>query len=574
MASQHARYDSSSSPHITLYLRGGANLHTFIMMNLRGIILLFLVLCGTVFGTCANDYYHHLDELISRHDALVASKKAAINNIKKTLPSPSNDPATLNREYDINNTLYREYLEFQNDSAQKYARRNIDIAKRLGDSSKITDSHLNLMHLLNKAYLLDEVETLVDDIDTTSMNKDQKLFYYKILSDMCMFRMEFNKGSDYEKSYQHRLTNYRLKIATLSEPGSERHTLYQANYLNDTGKTRDAIALLENMLKHYHSGDRTFSVITSTLAYYYSLLGDTDKQKQLLAMSAASDIEGCIMENSALRQLADRLFDEGDIDRAYRYINISVADANFYGTRLRNVQASQLVPRIINAYQEKQEKNQRHMLGFIIALSALALLLVAGFIGTTLLYRRYRHLSESRKVINDRLNSTVEELEATNQQLQERDKIKEQYLGRFLTFSSALIDKNEKQRKVMNRLAMQDRLKELKAQLKSPHFDYENATLFYQNFDSAFLTIYPDFIEAVNNLLVQGQQIEPKEGEQLTRELRILALLRLGITDNKEIASILRASIATIYTYRSRLKARAKSKDTFEDDIKHIQALA
>lgn len=543
-------------------------------MKLRGIILLFLALCGTVLGTCANDYYGHLDELISRHDALVASKKAAIEKVKNTLPAPSTNPAVLNKEYDINNTLYREYLEFQNDSAQKYARRNINIAKQLGDSSKVTDSRLNLMHLLNKAYLLDEAETLVHDIDTTIMSKEQKLFYYKILSDMCMFRMEFNMGSSYEKLYQQRLTDYRLKISTLSEPGSERNRLYHANYLNDTGKTREAIALLEDMLKEYNSGDRTYSVITSTLAFYYSLLGDHEKQKQLLAMSAASDIEGCIMENSALRQLADILFDEGDIDRAYRYINISVADANFYGTRLRNVQASQLVPRIINAYQEKQEHNYRTLRNFIIALSVLALLLVAGFIGTTLLYRRYRRLSDSRKRINDRLNSTVEQLETTNQQLQERDKIKEQYLGRFLTFSSALIDKNETQRKAMNRLAMEDNLKELKSQLKSPHFDYENATLFYQNFDSAFLNIYPNFIEAVNNLLEQDQCIEPKEGEQLTRELRILALIRLGITDNKEIASILRASIATIYTYRSRLKARAKNKDTFEDDIKRIQALS
>ncbi len=550
------------------------NLYFCTMMYLRGIILLISALCGTFLEICANDYYDHLDELISRHDALVASKKAAIEKVKNTLPAPSTNPAVLNNEYDINNTLYKEYLEFQNDSAQKYVRRNIDIAKLLGDNSKVTDSRLNLMHLLNKAYLLDEAETLVHDIDTTSMSKEQQLFYYKILSDMCMFRMEFNMGSSYEKLYQQRLTDYRLKIATLSEPGSERNRLYQANYLNDTGKTREAIALLEEMLKEYHSGDRTYSVITSTLAFYYSLLGDHEKQKQLLAMSAASDIEGCIMENSALRQLADLLFDEGDIDRAYRYINISVSDANFYGTRLRNVQASQLVPRIINAYQEKQEHNYRTLRNFIIALSVLALLLVAGFIGTTLLYRRYRRLSESRKVINDRLNSTVEQLESTNQQLQERDKIKEQYLGRFLTFSSALIDKNETQRKAMNRLAMEDNLKELKSQLKSPHFDYENATLFYQNFDSAFLNIYPNFIDAVNSLLVQGQQIEPKEGEQLTRELRILALIRLGITDNKEIASILRASIATIYTYRSRLKARAKSKDTFEDDIKRIQALS
>ena len=282
-------------------------------------------------------------------------------------------------------------------------------------------------------------------------------------------------------------------------------------------------------------------------------------------------MEGCIMENSALRQLAELLFDDGDIDRAYRYINRSVADANYYGTRLRNVQASQLVPRIISAYQAKQENNYRNMRNLIIALSVLAALLVAGVLAMALLYKRYRRLSESRKRINDRLNDTVGELASTNEQLLERNKIKEQYLGRFLTFSSFLIDKNELRRKAMNRLAMEDRLKELKSQLKSPHFDYENAKLFYENFDSAFINIYPNFIDEVNNLLTPEAQIEPKEGEKLTRELRILALIRLGITDNKEIASILRSSIATIYTYRSRLKSRAKNKDTFEDDVKQIQ---
>ena len=531
--------------------------------------MIFLLWTGI--ATASTDgAFSRLDNLIASHDRNIASKEKTISNIKKKL----NRNISLEKEYEINNELYNAYVEFQNDSAQNYMRRNIQIAKNLGDNDKSTESTLNLMHLLTKAYLLDEVDNMAQNIDTTLLTQTQKSYFYKILSDTYLFKLEFHKGSVYEKQLQETLTTLRSRIAALAPEGSERHLLYQANYLNDTGKTAEAIALLEKMLTNYHSGERTFSVITSSLAFYYSRLGKRDKQKELLAMSAASDLEGCIMENSALRQLADLLFDEGDIDRAYQYINISVSDANFYGTRLRNVQASQLVPRIIKAYQEKQEKNQRNMRNFIIALSVLAIMLVAGIIGTTLLYRRYRRLSDSRKVINDKLNDTVGKLESTNQQLQERDKIKEQYLGRFLTFSSSLIDKNETQRKALNRLAMEDKTKELKAQLKSPHLDYENATLFYQNFDSAFLNIYPSFIEEVNNLLEPGDAIDTKDEHQLTRELRILALIRLGITDNKEIASILRASIATVYTYRSRLKARAINKDTFEDDIKHIHALS
>lgn len=538
------------------------------MITIRRISLTVMMLWTLVATASTSNPFMRLDSLIINRGAIVNAKLVSIDMVKHKL-GPN---VGLSREYDINNELYQAYVEFQNDSAQKYVRRNLEIAKQLGDGDKVNESTLNLMHLLTKAYLLDETQSLAATLDTVSMSNDDKLYYYKILSDISLFKLEFLDGTSYESQYQEQLTMLRNRIAALAPEGSERQLLYRANYLNDTGKTAEAIAMLEEMLKKYHSGDRTFSVITSSLAFYYSRQGNRDKQKELLALSAASDIEGCIMENSALRQLSDLLFDEGDIDRAYRYINRSVADATYYGTRLRNVQASQLVPRIIEAYQAKQEKNYRSMRNLIIALSVLALLLVAGITGTGLLYRRYRRLSDSLGRINDRLNDTVIQLESTNQQLQERDKIKEQYLGRFLTFSSSLIDKNETQRKALNRLAMEGRLKELKSQLKSPNFDYENATLFYQNFDSAFLNIYPNFIEAVNSLLEPEQHLEPKEGEQLTRELRILALIRLGITHNKEIASILRASIATIYTYRSRLKARAKRKDTFEDDIKRIQA--
>lgn len=526
------------------------------MMKVRVIFL--LLYCAVVMPLWASSSgaYNRLDSLINVHGKLVAAKTQNIEALKRARHANM----ALDEEYEINNRLYKEYVEFQNDSAQKYVRRNIEISQSLGDDVRLMDSRLKLMHILTKAYMPEGSERLSTLLDTTAMTSEQKLDFYKYLSDIYLFKLEFYTGSVYEKEYRNQLARYHGFIANLAQDGSEIQLLNRASYLDDIGKTKEAIALLEKMLMHYRSGEHTFSVITSTLAYYYGKLGDSDKPKQLLAMSAASDIEGCIMENSALRQLADMLFDEGDIDRAYRYINLSVADATFYGTRLRNVQASQLVPRIISAYQSEQESNYRQLLLMILALSVLAVLLVAGVIALTMLYKRYQRLSESRKAINDELHDTVE-------QLRERDKIKEQYLGRFLTFSSMLIDKIEQQRKNMNRLAMEDKTRELKAQLKSPQLYYENAKLFYQNFDSAFLNIYPNFIKEVNYLLVPEERIEPKEDEQLTRELRILALIRLGITSNKEIASILRASIATVYTYRSRLKARAKNKDSFEEDV-------
>ena len=77
---------------------------------------------------------------------------------------------------------------------------------------------------------------------------------------------------------------------------------------------------------------------------------------------------------------------------------------------------------------------------------------------------------------------------------------------------------------------------------------------FYEMFDNAFLQLYPRFVEEFNELLKPGSRIELKKGERLNTELRIFALIRLGINDSSRIASLLRYSVNTIYNYRARIK--------------------
>ena len=121
---------------------------------------------------------------------------------------------------------------------------------------------------------------------------------------------------------------------------------------------------------------------------------------------------------------------------------------------------------------------------------------------------------------------------------------------------------------MLNRLARDRKLEDLYAELKSNTALNEGIRLFHQNFDTAFLNIYPRFVEEVNRLLTPENRFEVSgDAKKLSTELRVLALIRLGINDNQRIADILRSSITTIYTYRSKLKAKAVSKDTFEDDV-------
>ena len=317
---------------------------------------------------------------------------------------------------------------------------------------------------------------------------------------------------------------------------------------------------------NYHSGERIYSIITSTMAFHYSQMGDTLRQMEYLIKSAESDLDGCIRENTAMRTIADRLFDEGDIDRAYRYMRVAVDDANFYGTRLRNIQASHIVPKILDAYQTKQEQSHRNILWLLGLISVIAQLL-----------KRYRRLNEQKRTINEQLRQvnaqlgvTVDQLHESNGLLREREKLKEEYIARFLTLSSRFIDRGEEQRKALYRLYRDRKTEDLARELRSTHHGSENAQLFYENFDNAFLNIYPTFVDEVNKLLQEGGKIEVKPGKRLTTESRVLALIRIGITDNQSIANILRASLTTIYTYRSKLKARAIDKDSFEDSVKAV----
>jgi hypothetical protein len=174
--------------------------------------------------------------------------------------------------------------------------------------------------------------------------------------------------------------------------------------------------------------------------------------------------------------------------------------------------------------------------------------------------------------MNAELSLHNEEIERMNNQMKESNRIKDEYIGRFLELSSNLILKNEERSKVLNRLARDRKLELLYGELKSQKPLNESVHLFHQNFDTAFLNIYPTFISEVNQLLTEDNPFEVhEEACKLTTELRILALIRLNITDNQKIADILQSSITTIYTYRSKLKSRAKSKATFEDDVRRIE---
>ena len=539
-------------------------------------ILVAMVMAGVLVALAVDGggRFQRLDSLIVAQPQIVAAKEARLTQLKSDLGKET----TAHARYAALKRLYEEYSAYQYDSAYAYVSQCLRLAESIGDESLINESRLNLAHILSTACLMDKARQTLNQIDTTSLSADQLVVYHRTLTDLLIYQAEYMQGTQYAEEYVQQLVQVRRAAIAINVPHDNiNYQITQAECFSDDKQPQRAIELLSKLMGNYHSGERMYSIITSTMSFYYSQLGDKEHQMEYLIKSAESDLEGCIRENTSLRAIADRLFDEGDIDRAYRYMRVAVDDANFYGTRLRNIQASRIVPKILSAYQTKQEQGHRKMMWLLGVISVIALLLVGGVIAIYQLLKRYRRLNEQKKAINEelrhvntQLGETVEELHEANGMLQEREQLKEQYIARFLALSSRFIDRGEEQRKALYRLYRDRKTEDLVRELKSTNFGNENARLFYENFDNAFLNIYPTFVDEVNKLLQEDGKIEVKQGKRLTTESRVLALIRIGITDNQSIAAILRASLTTIYTYRSKLKARAISKDDFEAQVKAI----
>lgn len=529
-----------------------------------GILLLF-VFPVYLHGQDEATLFKRLDSLLVAQPEITKAKEARISKIKERLNVPH---LTARQEYDINENLYQEYMAFKCDFAYKYATRNRQIARDNGWWQEYNASTLEQVHILSVMALFDNAEQSLKTIRMDAMTtREDSLAYYVCYSDLHLFGAEFTEGTPFYTSNLKAAQEGRKQAIRLASPNSITGVTNIAIFLVYNKHFDEAIHLLTTFMKSGPKiGTRDYSILTSDLAHFYFYKNDNKMRKHYLLLSAISDVQGAIRENNSLRNLASLLMDEGDYDRAYRYINVSINDALFYGTRLRNVQTVKLEPKIIKAYHRAQIKNRNTLMIVTIIISVITVLLVIALFLLLRYLHRYHHTTHIVEEVNSKLNDTVGQLRLANKQLQENGQIKEQYLSRFMELASSLIDRHEERRKQANRLAREHKMEELFALLKSSAKTTEDAKLFYSNFDKAFLNIYPHFPDAVNALMLPESKFIVKDNS-LNTELRILALLRLGITDNNRIAAILRSSITTIYTYRSKMKARSKAKDDFESKL-------
>ena len=531
-------------------------------MNIRaGIIGICFFLPFTLYGQRerADSLLQELDRTIELRDIYILQKQHTIDSLGALTRAPGLSDRAL---YELNNALVSEYGSFRYDSTMFYLRRSQELAARIGDRVLQNDAKLRLSFALTNGGLYMRSTEVLHSIDPDRLSTVERLQYYKSFERVYYHLSLYAGESYYAAGYAAQARRYLDTMALLAPVGSgDAMSIAARRFVAERNYTA-AKQLLQEYLASVPYPSHDYAIIAATLAQVYQAAPEGDMQEIYLIRSAICDLRTAVRENESLFGLAQLLMDRGDVDRAWRYCRLSMDDANFYNSRLRRIEIAKSMPLIERAYQIRIDEQHRRLRRYTVWLGLLSTVLL---LGLAVVLHQMQALRRARRSIG-RVNA---ELSKLNGALVESTQIKEEYIGYFMRLSSDYIDKMERfQSSALNRLNA-GKMDELKALVRSSLIDHEIRE-FYQNFDRVFLMIFPDFVSGFNALLRPEERIVVPRDELLTTELRIFALVRLGIHDSSQIAKFLRYSANTVYTYRTKVKNKAIDRANFERDLMSI----
>ena len=544
---------------------------------MKKVILIFvtIVLSGLLYAKdnkSTDALLREIDGIIKNRQTYGAEKEARIADLKKLLVEAASDE----QRYGFCGRLFDEYRAYNLDSSFVYAQRKEELAHRLNKLDYLDDSAMNMAEVMGTTGMYKEALELLGKIDKKTLPDYLYGYYYHLYRTIYGLMGDYAVTEKAKKEYYRMTDLYRDSLLQINASDSLGHALVMADKYIVHARYDEAIDMLMEYYSKPSLDDHAQAMITYTISEGCRLKGDKQGQKHYLALSAIADLKSAVKEYVSLRKLASLVYEAGDIDRAYNYLKCSLEDATLCNARLRTLEISQVFPIIDQAYQLKTKRQQQEMKVSLICISLLSVfLLVAIFF----VYKQMKKVAAARREVvdtntllqelNEELHDSNSQLKEMNHTLSEANYIKEEYIGRYMDQCSTYLDKMDLYRRSLNKIAAAGRVEELYKAIKSSQFLDEELKEFYANFDVTFLQLFPSFVEEFNALLPEPMQ--PKPGEQLNTELRIFALIRLGITDSTKIAQFLRYSVTTIYNYRTRVRNKAVGeRDEFEAKVMQI----
>lgn len=525
-----------------------------------------------------------LDSLIELRPQFQEKKEKDIKEAKKKLRRL---PIASAERYELNKEIQQLYRGYICDSLIYYIYENIKLSNRLKDRDKTLESEMSLAIYLAKSGMYLEALVLMDSVNRAEVGDKLLDLYYRAYN--LIYRQKAYISKDKvlaAKVFDPLAKVYQDSLLAVVDSGSAiYYDVYMQKYM-DEKKFAEALELSQDRLTSLAPEDREYAGIWYNVGDIKNNIGDKDSFFEAMLNSAIEDMKHCIKDHASLHRIARTLYEWDEVSRAAYYIQICMEDVYFYNANLRSLQIAKTLPVVTQAYEKKNQTyittlRMRVIVIFVLLFLCVGILVVV-VVQKNKLSRMHRKLQESNDGLNalsKKLADVNVHLNEVNNNLVENNCIKENYVAHFIRLSSAYIDKNQKFRLDVNKALRKGKIEEALRMTLNAGVDDEDLEEFYANFDEAFLSIFPHFIEEYNKLMADGNQIvltdKQKERKTLTSELRVFALIRLGFNDSATIAQMLRYSINTIYNIRSKAKNKAVvSKDSFELLIMKIGMLS
>lgn len=541
-------------------------------LSLRYFLFFIAVLCQFTLASGRDVYnvdslYDELDALIVRRPEIIAQKEQKLNDLRRTYqeaPSPE-------QRFTLAQTLFSEYQWFQSDSTLHYALLLEDIAHELGDISYLNEARILQALSYRREGIFNESVDILRAIDVHDLTREQTLRYYQVRSYVYSGLMA------YTDSNQHIRDNYCAvaceSFDSICAMTSEDSFMHEETHLKrqlHSNPNSVSPQQLINLLSGYDIVKHHASVIYSQAAWLARYQSDYEMAKYYYAQSVIWDIETSTRETTSALALAELLFQEGDIERAWRYVKLAQNDARTFGSKIRLTQTSPVTAVISQAHDLKMKDQQTIGLYVIVVGLLLLIVLIAFIVRGRRKNRQQKQLSEDLRDSLEKQKQSAQQLAELNSQLSDAVEIKNRYIFESLSGSPGFVNEVERACITAEKRLIAKQYSEVLAAINSIDIKRERERQL-SAFDTALLRLFPTFLVEYNELFPVDGQVHISDNGSLPTEVRIFALMRLGITDTERVALYLNISTNSLYVYKAKARARSLvDKNEFDKKVMNI----
>ena len=546
-----------------------------ISLKWMAVIAVFFSFFPSLWAGSSDSLLVKLNQTIEQRPSYMQRKEEALETLRQSLRKLS--AGNVEGRMNLYEALWQENRSYNTDSSLFYATALSQLAQQAGNEEQKQNALLHRATALMTIGMFKEADEIIKPLREGGVLPGQRSQFFHLCRSLFGLMADYAVTAQEKAAYASLTDDFRDSLLTIYEAGSNMYRMIYADKLTAHGKYAEA---LRELLPFTPTGDGRFDAgyhYTIAEAYYH--MGRIEEARHYYTLAAISDMQSDTREYIALRKLAVILFQSGDIDRAYHYLTLCMADAKACNARLRILEILDTFPVVNEAYLEKKQQQQRVITGVLIAISLLVVSLTFAIFSVLkqkkALQQAQTDLAHANSQLNE-VNRTLveynEEMKRQNQLITETSYLKEAYITQYMDQCSSYLEKMESFRQRLRQLLSAGKTKEIQQALTSYNQEVETELAeFYDSFDTTFINLFPTFVEDFNALLREDEQVQLKPGQKLNTELRVFALIRLGITDSTKIAHFLRYSVTTIYNYRTRMRNRARGdRDELEKQVMEI----